>query len=208
MNELKKLFITIAVLVLSLVLLIFIGILVVNWVRRPVVEEQVTEINSRVILDRITDEYFLVTKTVFVDQESEIVIDSGTAWSNIFWGNKIIAEAMVRVDVGVDVQDLSEGNFIVDDQNKTITINVPSASILDTSLDGEIEVSTERGLFRKLNQDSNEDYNLALENLISEATIAVESDEEIFESAEGDAMQLMKLIVDDLGYEIILNNSE
>lgn len=167
----------------------------------PVEPEQ--KITNEIILEKITNEAFVVTKTIFLDQETEIVIDQGSAWSNFWWGQKISAEAIIRVDLGVDFSKLSEENIQIDEVNKVISIILPVPEILDASLNGDIEVVTQNGVLKQLLKNNpNEDFNLALEKLLEDAKRIVGEDEDLNKEAKEDSIKILQLVLKDLGYEI------
>ena len=62
---------TVAIL-LSLAVVLFAAGLFINAFRAPADKVTVT---SQTVLERITDQYFVVTKTAFIDQETSIVVD-------------------------------------------------------------------------------------------------------------------------------------
>ncbi|KXK25732.1 MAG: hypothetical protein TR69_WS6001001538 [candidate division WS6 bacterium OLB20] len=169
----------------------------------PPQPEQVRVVTSEIILEKITTEAFLVTKTVFLDQEKTIRIDQGSDWSNFWWGQTIEAEAIIRVDVGVDYQKVGPEDIVVDNEAKTVTVNIPEAEILDSSLYGEINAVATNGILRQLfANDPNQDFNLALEELDADARLTVERDPDIFAEAEQDSIQLLELLLSGLGYTV------
>ena len=149
-------------------------------------------INSQTILDRITNQYFLVTKTIFTNNKAEIETPKNNNWTDLFTGKKITVSGLIRIDVGVDIKNLDAENIIVDSQNKLITINLPAAEILDSSLSGEIDVDVDKSIVEKLkgllNDTRNEDYNLALQTLINTAKTQVIAEEKIFAQARADSI--------------------
>ena len=95
---------------------------------------QPQSINSQIILDRITDQYFLVTKTVFADSKVEIETLKSNDWKDLFSGKKVTVRGLVRIDVGVDMKNMQLGNIEVDSFKKIVTISLPHAEILNSSL--------------------------------------------------------------------------
>lgn len=160
-------------------------------------------VSSTVILEKIQDQAFLVTRTIITDQEVKMEIDQGSAWSNFWWGHKIKAEGTVQVDVGIDLSSLREEDIEVDNEGKTIKINLPSAEVYDSSLEGEIDVTTKSGvLYKLLSTDTNEDYNLAMERLTSQAEEAVNQNEDLLQEAQSSALSTLQVILKDTGYTI------
>ncbi|MFP4515092.1 MAG: DUF4230 domain-containing protein [Parcubacteria group bacterium] len=167
-------------------------------------------VNSQVILERITDQYFLVTKTVFVNSKAEIETPENNTWTDLFTGKRITVHGLIRIDVGVDMQNMSSENIIIDSQNKIVTVILPEAEILDSSLSGELDLEVDKSIVEKLKgllkNTYNEDYNLALKTLIENANSQVKYDEIIFETAKEDSAKLIRLIVSSMlsDYEVII----
>ncbi len=167
-------------------------------------------INSQVILDRIIDQYFLVTKTVFIDTKVEIETEKNNNWTDLFTGKKLTVLGLIRIDVGVDMNNMSLENIYVDSQNKIITITLPQAEILNSSLSGELDLIADKSIVEKLKSilknTQNEDYNLALQTLITSASSQVMADESIFNSAREDSAKLLELIVSTMleDYQVVL----
>lgn len=174
-------------------------------------ENKPANVTSRVILERITDQYFLVTKTVFVDSRAEIETPKTNDWRDLFVGKKISVLGLVRVDVGIDMKNLRLENISVDHSKKTVTITLPHAQILNSSLSGELDVTADNSIVEKiknlLKNTRNEDYNLALQTLINNANNEVMANERIFAEARSDSAKLVELIVSSMlkGYNVIIN---
>lgn len=109
-----------------------------------------TTVSSQIILDRITSQYFLVTKTVFSDSKVEIDTPKNNNWTDLFVGKKIIVSGVIRTDVGVDMKNLTLDNIVVDSAKKTVTIKLPHAEILDSSLYGQLDFSENKAIVDKL----------------------------------------------------------
>jgi hypothetical protein len=207
MQEFRKVIITLIFAAFSLILLILMGVFLIN--RFSGNNSQTNEINSQIIIDKITDQYFIVTKTIFIDEETEIIVDEGSGWSNFWWGSTINAEGLIRVDLGVDMNKLTKEDISLDHQNKKITIILPETEILDSSLEGEIEVNSSKGVFRRFfGSDQNEDYNQALSALTEEAENAVRKDEELFTEAREDSKKFIEILLDEFGYEVEIKDTE
>ena len=173
-------------------------------------EDRPAVINSQVILERITDQYFLVTKTVFVNSKVEIETPKNNDWTDLFTGKKLTVLGLIRVDVGVDMKNMRQENIVVDSQKKIVTISLPHADILDSSLSGQLDIIADKSIAEKLKSllkdTQNEDYNLALEALIASANSQVTADESIFSSAREDAAKLINLIVSGMlkDYQVVI----
>jgi len=167
-------------------------------------------VNSQTILERITDQYFLVTKTVFINSKAEIETPKNNDWTDLFMGKKIMVRGLIRVDVGVDMKHLRLENIEVDSRRKVVTVTLPQAEILNSSLSGKLELDEELQIVDKLKtlfeNTQNEDYNEALETLITDASSQVMSDPEIFTTAREDSMKLVNLIVSGMlaDYQVVI----
>lgn len=208
MNRIKviAIFVVIALLILAAVFFYgrYLGKVAANVANRPPV------VNSQVILERITSQYFLVTKTVFLNSKVEIDTPKNNDWIDVFTGKNITVMGLVRVDVGVDMNNMLLENIFVDHQKKLVTISLPQAEILDSSLSGELNFEVDKSIVEKLKgllkNTQNDDYNLALTTLIERANSQVTADESIFNSAQADSAKLVELIVSGMlqDYQVVI----
>ncbi len=166
-------------------------------------------ITSRAILERIADNYFVVTKSAIIYEEVEISVDKGSAWSNMLWGQTVKARGTVRIDIGVNLAGLDENSIVVNHRDKTVAIAVPRAEILDASQYGAIEVDSQQGVLKWLtDNDPNEDHNRALEQLLEEAHTSISTDERLFTEARRDSTKLLELIVESFDYTLVATLTE
>jgi hypothetical protein len=150
------------------------------WNNRGSDEPDTVEITNDVVIDRITEQAFLVTRTVYSDQQVEIEVDQGSSWSNFWWGKTIVASGRVRTDVGVDFSELNESDIEIDEENKVIRIEGLESEILDSSIEGNLEVDDQGSIIRRILTDrSDEDYETASQQLIDSARRLLEGDEEL-----------------------------
>jgi hypothetical protein len=164
-----------------------------------------TKVTAQSILERISDQYFIVTKTAYIDQEAEITVDKGSKWSNLLWGQTVKAQGVIRVDVGVDLSKLTEADIEVNRAERTVRIRVPEAEIMNASQNGDIEVTSDQGVLKfLLDNDPNEDHNRALAELIAGAKAAVLQDTALFDEARLDSAKILDLIVSGMGYKLII----
>ncbi len=172
--------------------------------------EKTLNVSSQLILEQITSQYFLVTRTIFVNSKAEIETPPNNDWTDLFLGKKITVRGIIRLDVGVDMNKLSEQNIAVDNRRKTVTISLPPAEILDSSLSGDLDFDEDKQIIEKLKgvfkDTTNEDYNLALTTLIDNAKSSAINDETLFSEARADSLKLVTLIVDSMlnDYEVII----
>jgi hypothetical protein len=208
MNRIKVILLFVIVALLILVTVFFYGRY--QGKKLGVAESKPSVVNSQVILDRITNQYFLVTKTVFVNSKAEIDTPKNNNWTDLFTGKKITVLGLIRVDVGVDMKNMRLENIVVDSKNKIVTISLPHAEILDSSLSGELDVIADKSILEKIKglfkNTQNEDYNIALKTLIDSADSQVMADESIFESARTDSVKLVTLIVTSMlsDYQVVI----
>lgn len=208
MNRLRVILFFIVVAMLLFIVTFFYGRYIGKKVATTTFQAPV--VNSQTILERITNQYFLVTKTVFVDSKAEIETPKNNDWTDLFTGKKITVDGLVRIDVGVEMKNMRPENINVDSQNKIVTISLPHAEILDASLSGELNINEDKAVVEKLKDifknTQNEDYNLAMQTIIDNAKSQVMANEEIFNSARLDSLKLVELIVSGMldGYQVII----
>jgi hypothetical protein len=156
-----------------------------------------------VILDRITNQAILLTKSVYLDQKTQITVDQGSDWSNFWWGQTINADALIKVNVGIDLQKLSVADISVDNYNKMISISLPDAQVLDALPEGNITVTSQSGVLKYLlANDPNGDYNKALQQLELDATNVVKQKPDILTSARTDSITILQTLLKDTGYAV------
>jgi hypothetical protein len=193
-------FLALVVIVLVTILGSFVG--GIFW-QKNASDVKTTKVDSVVILDKIENEAFILTKTVYVNQESSIKVDQGSDWSNFWWGQTITAEGLMKVSVGVDFKKLNDADIVVDSTNRVITIKLPQAQIIATTIDGNIKVKSQTGILKQIfDNDTNKDYNTALAQLTADSKTAVEGNKDIMTEARSDAIKLLKLILRDTGYDV------
>lgn len=202
MGTIRKTLFAVGFAALALAVLLYVG----NSVFRGGDEETVT---STAILERISDNYFVVTKSAIIDEEVEMTVDKGSSWSNFFWGQELTARGRIRIDIGVDLAGISEDDIAIDHKNRTVTIAVPQAEILDASQYGNIEVATKQGILKTLlDSDPNDDHNRAQAQLITEARAAISEDAVLFEEARRDSLRVLELIVRSFDYTLASPGTE
>lgn len=208
MNKFRLILVAILVAFLILISVFFYGRYLGG--QEAKLQAQPLAVSSQLILDRITSQYFLVTKTVFMDSQAEIDTPKRADWTDLFVGKKITVRGLIRVDVGVDLKNLAVKDIVVDSAKKTVTISLPPAAILDSSLFGELDLVEDKAILDKIKgffkNTQNEDYNLALSTLLKKATEQVSSDGRIFNEARGDSIKLVELIATGLAqdYRVIV----
>jgi len=196
--------------IILIALLLFIAVFFYGRYIGKKLVSQAPVVSSQTILDRITDQYFLVTKTVFVDSRAEIETPKNNNWTDLFTGKKITVSGLIRVDVGVEMKNMRQENITVDSRNKTVTISLPHAEILDASLSGELDVNQDKAVVEKFKDlfknTQNEDYNLAMQTVVDNAKSQVLANEYIFNQARQDSLKLVELIVSGMldGYEVVV----
>lgn len=168
-------------------------------------DQQADEITNDVVIEKITDQAFLVTQTVYTDQSTRIEIDQGSAWSNFWWGRSVTAEGRVRTDYGIDFTKLDEKQIRLDQSAKTISINTIQPEILDSSVTTDLEITAGGSLLRRLlKQENNQDYKLAAAKLTEAASRAVVEDPQLQLEAKQTAAKLLTRLFAEQGYEVVI----
>lgn len=169
------------------------------------VEEKVS---SRIILNSIQDQAFLVTKTLYLDEETTITVEGSGGLKGLLFGKELKARALVRSDVGVDLKTMTEEDIEIDSGTKIIVIKLPGANILTSGISGNVEVEGSRGIWTSVKElftdEGNDDYNRAVNQLISNAERAVRARTDVFDSARADTAKLISWVAGQLapGYKI------
>lgn len=162
-------------------------------------------ISNDIVIDRVEEQAFIVTRTVYSDQEVQIKIDRGSDWNEFLWGKTITATARVRTDVGIDFEGISKDNIEIDASANTVSIKGLQTRILDSSIYSKLEVTTSGTILAKLfDNDSNADYQLASAELTKSAKAAIESDAELLNEAKDAAAQYLSYLFSDLDYAVRL----
>jgi hypothetical protein len=161
------------------------------------------QVTTDTVIHRIEKQFFVVTRSIYSDEESKIKITRDSDWNEFLWGKEIVAAARVRSDLGVNFKDLKAENIKIDTANKIIRITNTKAEILDSSIFGKLKVSTQGSLLTQLfDKDTNEDYKMASEKLIESANKAVVSDQELLSDAKQGTEQFLAFLFADLGYTV------
>jgi hypothetical protein len=197
----KRTLLLIIILIVLLIGIFLSGIFFEKYTSNPARQK----LTSVMVVDRINEEAFLITRSVYLDQDIEIVVDAGSDWSNFWWGQTLKAQALVKVSLGVDLQNVTPDQIKVNEQEKIITIDLPEPSIISKEIIGDIEVDNQQGLLKLLfDNDTNKDYNLAYSELTNQAEKAVEQKEELFMESKTEALKILELIFNDTGYSLIV----
>lgn len=161
-------------------------------------------VTAQSVFEMIEDQYFVVTKTSYINQEVRIAIEENSDWSDLLWMDVINAEGLVRVDIGVDLSELSSRDITINEDNKTIEIDLPESEILTATIEGEITVDSERGLVTSIGElfeEEADDYNLAVSELIKLAQDSISED--LYEEAREDSLNIIENIVESIGYSVL-----
>ena len=141
----------------------------------------------------------MVTKTLFLDEEVNITIKDVRGWKGFFLGDEIRAQGLVRVDLGVDLSNLSEEDIKVDIENNKIELTIANASILDTSLSGTLDIENQKGIWTNISdfflENESDDYNRAIEDMIKQTIEAAQEEAKILTEAQDNTVKLLELIV-------------
>ena len=199
----NKFLIFIVVLLFLIILILIAFIIGVGYTNKNNTSNTIT---SQIILDRVTSQAILLTKTLYLDQKSTISVDQGSDWSNFLWGQKISAQALMKIDVGCDLNALSSDKIKVDNNNKSIIINLPSATVKNVTASSDIQVKTDSGILKLLlANDPNADYNLAFNQLKKDAEQTVNGEKkQLLQDATKDIQTILQNLLKDTGYQILV----
>lgn len=185
---------------LFFLILILIALGAAFFVGRNSVSQVDEKVSSRIILNSIQDQAFLVTKTLYLDEETTITIEDAGGLKGLLFGKELKARALVRSDVGVDLKKMTEENINIDSSKNIITIKLPEATILTSGISGNVEVESSRGIWTSVKElftnESNDDYNRAVNELVSNAENAVRARTDVFDSARADTVKLISWMIE------------
>jgi len=155
-------------------------------------------VTSQIIVDKISDQSFLVTKTLFLDTKAEITVRDDSGFKGFFVGQKISAQGVVRVDVGEDLKKLSPEDVVIDRQNKKISVYLAGAEVLDSSIFGDIKIENKKGLWTNVKDlfkdDKSFEYNLSANELVAQANFAAK-DQGFFDEADKATADFVSYVV-------------
>lgn len=160
-------------------------------------------ISEKTIINRVEDEFFTVTNTVYTDEEVIIEVGRDSGVSEFFWDKKVTATGLVRTDVGIDLSNISEEDIEINNTSNIITIKNVEFAILDSSVNNDIELKTGGSILTLVfDNNTNDDYNLALEKLTESAISTIENDNEIKQSTLVNAENALNYLFNDTGYSV------
>ncbi|MBD3247860.1 DUF4230 domain-containing protein [Candidatus Falkowbacteria bacterium] len=162
-------------------------------------KKQKEVITSQVILERVKQQHFLVTKTLIASNDVEIVLENSEGWKDFFTGDKIKAQGDVRVDIGVDLENFNANDIVIDHVNEDVVVYLPKAGILNSSLSGDLDVESKKGVWTGIKDffsgEKSDDYNRASRELISQGEKAALSQDQLFAEARQSTARLIELII-------------
>lgn len=163
--------------------------------------EKVEQLTSRAVFEKISQKGVLITRSIIIDQKATTKIDQGSSWSNFWWGYEVNTRANMKADIGVDLNKLKENDIVVNQVAKTICVRYPPAEISSISIEGPIEVEARSGILKRiLESNTNQDYNLALQNLNTETRNAIGMKPELLVEARNAVDNTLAIIVSGSGY--------
>ena len=120
-------------------------------------------------------------------------------WLNWARGDRIFMLAVARIGAGVDLGELEEGDFEVDNETGTVTLRIPHSEILYVELDNQATQVYDRdtGIFTKGDPQLESDAREVAQEILTEN--AVESG--ILRRAEDNAINTLRGFLESLGYE-------
>jgi hypothetical protein len=133
------------------------------------------------------------TESVPVTRET-----GGDIWERVFGGEKVLLIATGNVEAGVDLGDIRKDDVSVD--GGTVTIDLPEAEILSSSLDEETTRVYDRDM-SPLNFHPDDDPVEKARLRAVEKIEAFARENGILDSAEGNAQNSIRAFVTSLGFE-------
>jgi hypothetical protein len=153
------------------------------------------KIDSLLIYNKLQSQGFLITQNYILEQRVTIDNTSGQIWKDFFWGQKIEASAVMKVNLGVDLQKLNQNDVKVNDQ---IEITLPAIETQSVEIVSDINLQNQQGIFKRiLNNDNG--YNQALSQLKEQAKIAASQPEivkQVQANTQKEIERLVKLIAE------------
>jgi bacillopeptidase F (M6 metalloprotease family) len=145
---------------------------------------------------------------MFLDTQAEITVSDPSGWKGFFVGQRIKAQGVVRVDVGVDLKKMKPEDIVIDQGAKSVSVYFPAAEIMNSSISGDIDIQNKKGVWTNIkdlfNKEEGADYNLAVNELVSQANAAAKSQEGVFDEVNSGAAGFAVFIVGHLlpGYSV------
>lgn len=197
----RQILYTITIIMLTIFVMSWVNLLFYNYLKN----QQTYNVSNEVVLKTITEQKFLVVKTVVSDVETTINIDQWSDWSNFWWWKIIVAKWRVRTDVWVDFNNVWLDDITIDNKSKTITIDIDWASILDSSVESDLEIKTSGSIIRKiLSDERNKDYQMASRELIKTWSELINADFKIQKDIINSAENFLSLIYLRDWYKVVL----
>lgn len=135
-----------------------------------------------------------------VEYVESTIIEKGTDGSWLRWarGDGITLFAVAEIGAGVDLAKLDDSSFTVDSTSGLVTITLPAAEILYSSLDNTETTVFERstGIFTQGDEQLETEARILAESTMLEKAI----DEGILEQAQRNAEQVLSQFIKSLGY--------
>lgn len=185
----------------SLLLVIF-GVVIGYSLFHPKSSKEVT---AQTVVTSLQSEGFLVTESYIANQQVNITHSTGSDFKDIFWKQAIKASANVKVNMGVDLGQLTQNNVQVND--KQITVRLPPVKINSTEILGDVLLQNNQGIFKKI-FDSNDGYNEAvseLKNQVEQAAQNMEIQNDAKENTVRQIKYLLEYIAPDKEIVVIFN---
>ncbi len=191
----------------SIIVITILSVLLFQLVLTPrsIDEKKDQVISNQIIIERIEEKFFAVTRTVYTDHEVKIKIKRDSGFNEFLWGKEIKAQGRVRTDLGIDLNNLALEDIEIDKDNKKIIIKDRKAEILNSSINDKLKVYTEGTLLTKIfDNTNNEDYKKASDQLINSAEEVIYKDDELLLEAKNAASEFLSYLFTDFGYEVVV----
>ncbi len=190
-----KFYITIA-----LIIIVFIvGLALGYYIFKPVPYQ--AQVTSQIILQSLQSRGFLVTESILADQKVTIENKTGSIWKDIFLGQTITASAIMKANLGIDLNKLTEKDVSL--KNNKAIITLPAIELQSVELASDINLDNNQGIIKRI-FDNDDGYNQALEQLRKQAETSAMSEENqelAKQNAQAEIKRLIKLLSPDMEVE-------
>jgi hypothetical protein len=168
-------------------------------------DKQTKEISSTVILNSLNQEGFLVTQSNVYTQDVVIEKSTGSAVKDFFLGQTIQASTVLKVNIGVDLKNITQENITM--EGNKVTIQLPSPNISSIEIIDDVKLENEQGIVKKI-FDNEDGYNEAIALLKKEVATQAMHEVNVAHVKENTIIKISELLgalhSEDIDIEIII----
>ena len=181
---------TIIISSITLIIIAFLaGVYTTHKIAQP--QKQQTIITSQSILTLLKQRSFLINQTYIFNESITIEKKYHNIFKNFLFGQKIKAHAIVEVNLGVDLSQISNQDIQISADK--ITIKIPSTKIFNSRIIGPIDLQNEQGILKKIFKND-DGYNEAQKTLIKQAEEKTQKKEILKLTNEKSKKQIQELL--------------